>query len=69
MLMLTEKILQHSVENSRAISQIHAQKRVQNYLVHFLEKLQKIWKKYKKLPAKWAREARPFVDEAIFWNH
>lgn len=37
---------------------------VENYLGHFLEKLQKIWKKYKRLPAKGAREARPFVAEA-----
>ena len=38
---------------------------VENYLGHFLEKLQKISKKYKKMPAKGAREARPFVAEAI----
>ena len=39
---------------------------VENYLGHFLEKLQNIWKKYKQLPAKRAREARPFVAEAVF---
>ena len=39
---------------------------MENYLGHFLEKLQKIWKKYKKLPAKGAREARPFVAGAFF---
>ena len=38
---------------------------VENYLGQFLEKLQKIWKKYKKMPAKGAREARPFVAAAI----
>ena len=38
---------------------------VKNYLGHFLEKLQNIWKKYKTLPAKGAREARPFVAEAV----
>ena len=30
-----------------------------------MEKMQKIWKKYKTWPAKGAREARPFVAGAI----
>ena len=41
---------------------------MENYLGHFLEKLQKIWNKYNKLPAKGAREARPFVAEAICYT-
>ena len=52
--------LQHLFENFRAGLQA-----VENYMGHFLEQLQKIWKKYKQLPAKGAREARPFVAEAI----
>ena len=33
---------------------------------HLLGKIDKNWKKCKQWPAKGAREARPFVDEAIF---
>ena len=51
------------VENK---SNVYDLRNVENYLGHFLEKLQKISKKYKKLPTKEAREARPFVDEANF---
>ena len=38
---------------------------VENRQGQFFRKLQKIWKKYKKWPAKGAREARPFVAKAF----
>ena len=38
-----------------------------NFRRYFFGKNAAIWNKYKKLPAKGAREARPFVAEAILY--